>query len=356
MKKKIFFSLLVFPAILLNAQEFHFTQFNNPSMLINPAHTGVMNRDLRVSSLYRSQYGSVKGNDAKAFSTTMVSADASIFPKGSGSDFWGIGLTAYQHNRGFDELNTTSASLSASFSKALNASGSSFLSLGILGAYAQLARGNPNIPLTWDSQWDFNKSSFNSALPANEDNLLANGRRNFNYADISAGALFNGVLSKSIQMTAGLALWHINGPNISFSKTDKAYLNRKLVFHTQWDIATNYESRIRLVPSLCYIRQGTQQLFNVGIGTRFMLSQASVYTDFKKQSSFFLGLNYRHKEALCPIARLEYRNIAFGASYDVNISKLRTVSNGNGAMEFFLILNTTQGFGGKAKTRKIRFL
>jgi type IX secretion system PorP/SprF family membrane protein len=357
MKRIIFLLLLSFIASqAILAQEFHMTQYNSPSLVINPAFTGVMNRDLRVAALYRSQYGSVKGPGVSPYTNYLFSADAAIFPKGSGSDFWGVGLLAYRHGQGFFDLNTTAAALSASYSKALDAAGYSFLTFSFMGGYSQLARGADLSNLTWDNQWDFQKATFNGSVSPNEDNFLANGRKNFNYADMSAGALYNSLINKNIQMNAGIALWHINAPNISLSKTGDAKLNRKLVVHSQWDITTAYDAKIRLVPSFCYVRQGSQQIINIGIGSRFMLKQQSMYTEYKKESSLYFGLNYRHKDAISPIVRFDYNSFSFGMSYDINISKLRLVSNGNGAMEFYLIFNSKQEFGAKAKTRKIHFL
>jgi hypothetical protein len=54
-------------------------------------------------------------------------------------------------------------------------------------------------------------------------------------------------------------------------------------------------------------------------------------------TNLYLGTWYRFGDALIPYIGLEFGELHFGATYDVNISSLKPASNMRGGMEFSLI-------------------
>jgi len=334
------------------AQEFNFTQYGVTPIYLNPANTGVMNRDVRAGVTYRDQGRSV----SKSYSSTAASVDFAIYPKGKGTDFWGVGLLATRHTQGFFDFNTVSFNLAGSYTKSLNARGSSFLSFGFTGGFAQQSRTDAVNTLTWDNQWNTNKYKFDSSLPTNEDNLTFNGRRNFNYADFGAGALYNGIINSALQLNAGVALSHLNGPNISFSNSTQARKNPKLAVHGTAEIASGFDAKVRIVPTFLYLRQGPQQMINVGVFTKFVLGSNSKYTEFRKESSFSAGLQYRFRDAISPMVKYEVYSYTIAASYDITVSNLKNTNKGVGAFEITLIYNGKTEAGSKGKNKKLRFL
>jgi hypothetical protein len=62
----------------LFAQEFNFTQYGVNPLYLNPANTGVMNRDLRAGVTYRDQGRSV----SKSYSSAAANIDLALYPKG----------------------------------------------------------------------------------------------------------------------------------------------------------------------------------------------------------------------------------------------------------------------------------
>lgn len=346
------FSLLVLISSNLVAQEFNFTQYGVNPLYLNPANAGVMNRDMRAGVTYRDQGRSV----SKSYSSAAANLDFAIYPKGKGTDFWGVGLLASRHSQGFFEFNTVSVGLAGSYTKSMNAAGSSFLSFGFMGGFGQQSRTDAVNTLTWDNQWNTNKYKFDSSLPTNEDNLTFNGRRNFNYTDFGAGVLYNGLISRSIQVNAGLALSHLNRPNISFSNSTEAKKNAKLAFHGTVEIASGFDSKIRIVPTFLYLRQGPQQMINAGVFVKFVLGTNSKYTEFRKESSFSGGLQHRVKDAISPMIKYEVYSYTIAASYDITVSTLKNVNNSVGAFEITLIYNGKTDFGSKGKSKKLRFL
>jgi type IX secretion system PorP/SprF family membrane protein len=352
---KKFYSLLIIVVLIgsdLFAQEFNFTQYGVNPLYLNPANTGVMNRDVRAGVTYRDQGRSV----SKSYSSAAANIDVALYPKGKGTDFWGFGLLATRHTQGFFDFNTVSVNVSGSYTKSLNADGSSFLSFGFMGGYAQQSRTDAVNQLTWDNQWSTTKYKFDGSLPTNEDDLTFNGRRNFNYSDFGAGVLYNGIVNPNLQVNAGLALSHLNSPNISFSNSSEAKKNPKLALHGTAEIASGFDSKIRLVPTFLYLRQGPQQMLNTGVFVKFILGANSKYTEYRKESSFSGGLQYRVKDAISPMVKYEVNSYTIAASYDITTSTLRNINNSVGAFEITLIYNGKTNFGSKGKSRKLRFL
>ena len=59
--------------------------------------------------------------------------------------------------------------------------------------------------------------------------------------------------------------------------------------------------------------------------------------DETNATNLYLGSWYRWGDALIPYVGLEFSEMQFGVSYDVNISKLKPASNMRGGMELSLI-------------------
>jgi type IX secretion system PorP/SprF family membrane protein len=345
-------SFLLFFCANVFAQEFNFTQYGVTPVYLNPANVGVMNRDVRAGITYRDQGRSV----SKSYSSTAANLDFALYPKGKGADFFGVGLLATRHTQGFFDFNTVSVNVAGSYTKSMNAAGSSFLSFGFMAGFAQQSRTDAVQQLSWDNQWNTNKYKFDGSLPTNEDDLTFNGRRNFNYSDFGAGVLYNGIINPSVQLNTGVALSHLNAPNISFSNSTTAKKNRKLAVHGTAEIASGFDAKIKLVPTFLYLRQGPQQMINIGFFTKFVLGSNSKYTDFRKESSFSAGFQYRVRDAISPMVKYELHSYTIAASYDITVSTLKNVNNSVGAFELTFIYNGKTDFGSKAKTKKLRFL
>lgn len=352
MKKIFYFLFTLSIGLSSKAQQAHFTQFQYTPMYLNPANTGVMNRDIRASLSYRDQARTV----ANPYSSAFGGVDACIFPKGSSSDFFGAGFMAGRHSQGLFSFSTTMFALSGSYTKAIDRRGTSFLSFGFMGGFSQQNRSPYFTDLTWDSQWDVRQSTFVANTPSNEEDLTSGGRRNFNYADVAFGAMYNSLIRSDIQISAGYSAFHLTRPNISFSNGFDAKRNIRHTFHGMAEIATGTDGRIRLTPSLIYLRQGPQQMINVGFGARFILGVNSKYTEFNKESSFYVGMIYRYRDAVCPVVRYQIKSYMIGVSYDATLSRLRYANNGVGAFEVSIVYEGKAEFGAKAKNRKFRFL
>ena len=70
--KKLFISLAILSAGFVSAQDIHFSQFFEAPLYRNPALAGIVNADVRVQTVYRSQWNSI----ANAYKTTSLNAES----------------------------------------------------------------------------------------------------------------------------------------------------------------------------------------------------------------------------------------------------------------------------------------
>jgi len=93
---------------------------------------------------------------------------------------------------------------------------------------------------------------------------------------------------------------------------------------------------VNFLPSVMYAQQGPSRMANFGTYLQFIME----YRD-DGDVAFAIGawgrVSNTTPDALIVGARLDFVRFMIGLSYDVNISKLNTVSNSRGAYEISLI-------------------
>ncbi len=343
MKKKILlpgiilhlsFSIFHFPSF---AQDIHYSQFDASPLTLNPALTGVMDLNFRVSNNYKSQWSSV----AAPYSTLSFAYDMNILKNRGKSTYLGVGVSAYNDKAGKSQLSNTQFNLSVAATQILNDHNT--LSVGLQGGYAQKSI-NLN-QLTWDNQ--FNGNNFDPALPTKE--ISYSGKKN--YVDVSAGGLWNFQGGDNLKLSSGVAYFHANKPDKSFNNNVKEQLQPKMVVHQRTEIklrhSDNFPDRY-IVPKILFMKQGAHQELFLGAFIKMVVQTASRYTNWRNEVTMDLGAFYRKGDAIIAATSFDYGNIRMGISYDVNISKLKTASTYNGGIEFSLI------YTGIFSTEKIR--
>src|SRR5438067_1351973 len=98
----------------LAAQDIHFSQFFEAPLYRNPALAGVVNADVRVQTVYRSQWNSV----ANAYHTTSVNAEYKL--PVSGDDFLTLGMQIFHDKSGTTSLTTTHILPALNYHKSLS--------------------------------------------------------------------------------------------------------------------------------------------------------------------------------------------------------------------------------------------
>ena len=133
----------------------------------------------------------------------------------------------------------------------------------------------------------------------------------------------------------GGAIHHINKPVQRFSSGSNYQLPMRFVGNIQmrYDIK---ETKLSLLPSVIYLRQGTASEINIGTFLRYRFKNATKITGVFSESGLNIGVYYRVNDAIIPQINLDMGKYAIGVSYDYNLSKYNKVSKGNGGFEIYL--------------------
>jgi type IX secretion system PorP/SprF family membrane protein len=337
MRKFNLLILLGFLSLSMSAQDIHFSQFYAAPLDLNPALTGVMNCNQRLSANYRNQWASVLRSNA--FQTYNVGYDTRI-PVGR-YDYIGIGGTAWGDKAGSLNLHTYQVKGSFSFAKKM---GGYRKKSHYLVAGADVGLGNKGIDLgaaQWGNQND--NGVFNGTINSGENTFMQSQRDNFIYPDISAGLLWFSVYDENNNFFVGGAYDHINRPNVSFQDVGKpVVLNSKFTLHAGGEFLMR--DRLSLLPGIVTFLQGPYMQINGGTSLRFLMGSSRRSTE-SLQFGVWTRLGNRTElagggilmDALILSTRFDYQNFSIGFSYDLNTSSLNTASRGNGGFEFSLL-------------------
>lgn len=315
----------------LQAQDIHFSQFYLSPLNLNPAMTGVMNCNSRLSLNYRNQWASILGSNA--FRTYSVSYDQRI-PVGR-YDYFGIGGTFWGDRAGEANFATTTGKLSASYSKKMGGSRNfgNYLVVGAEGGVAQ--RSLDFLALRWGTQHD-GLGGFDPTAPTGENGL---DRDQFLFADMAAGLLWFMVFDENNSFYIGGAFHHLNRADQSFSSEAQDLLYSRYTVHAGGEFMLG--NRFGLVPGVIVMSQGPSFQVNAGTSLKFLLNGGRN----SSTQAFQVGLWSRVSnqvesgvlnDALILSTRFDYDNFTLGFSYDLNVSPLQDATNNNGGFELAL--------------------
>lgn len=312
--KKLYYCLLFIGAMALHrqggAQDLHFSQFHETPLYRNPALAGIMNGDLRVQTVFRSQWNSL----ANAYKTGSFNIEYKTKP-GEGDDYMTWGLQAYYDRAGSTSLTTTIVMPALNYHKSLSASRNRYLSLGVMGGFVQ-------------RRFDRSKITTNTGYETGldgEDQV----NNSYTYWDGSAGLSYNtsiGPEEKS-NLVLGVAYHHFNTPTNSFFDIPSVILNPKLVFSADLKMEVNEYSTVTIYSD--FLKQGSSSQFIGGLLYGLKIGPLVDEPDYTLHGGAFLRWN----DAVIPTIKLDYHQFSVGLSYDVNISRLATKSVGRGGFE-----------------------
>ena len=323
--------LVLIGAMTLTAQDIHFSQFYLSPLNLNPAMTGVMNCNIRLTANYRNQWASVLKSNA--YNTYSVSYDQKI-PVGR-YDYFGIGGTFWGDKAGEAEFATLTGKLSLSYSKKMGGyrKKSHYLVVGAEGGAAQ--RSLDFLKLRWPNQHD-GEGGFDPGAASGEENTLVT---DFIFADMAAGLLWFSVFDENNSLYFGGAFHHLNRANQSFKVDGVDDLYSRITIHAGGDFLVG--NRVGLVPGVIAMWQGPSFQVNTGASLKFLLTG-----NRRSYQAFQVGTWVRVSnkidqgvlvDATILSTRFDYNNFSLGFSYDINVSDLVPASNNNGAFEFALI-------------------
>ncbi len=292
------------------SQDLHFSQFFEAPLYRNPALAGIVNADVRVQTLYRSQWNSI----ANAYKTTSLNAEYKL--PVSGDDFLTIGAQVFHDKAGTTNLTSTHMLPAINYHKSLSTERNMYLSLGFMGGFVQR-----NV--------DRSKMTTNSTYEGQGDGETTLMQSRYTYMDGSAGISFNTQLNDNPEnnLVLGVAYHHFNRPRTSFFNDASVSVQPKVVLSADARFAIGEQFTGTVYND--HVRQGAYRETVSGMLVGY---KVGAYTD-NPDLTLRAGSFYRWGDALIPVVQLYYRPFSFSISYDVNISYLAATSFGRGGYE-----------------------
>ncbi len=311
--------LLLTITLQLSAQDIHFSQFFETPLLRNPALAGIFSGDIRIQTVYRTQWNSV----TVPYQTASINAEYKM-PVGKGNDFLTLGGQLLYDKAGTVALSSTHILPTLNYHKSLSAERNMYLSMGFMGGWVQ--RRIDRSKITTNNQFD--GTGYNGSLPDGE----TFSKSSFSYLDGIVGMSFNSQVGDNADnnIFIGLAYHHFNkAPKISFYGNPENEMIPKWVGSTGVRMRVNEYSYFTLQAD--YSKQGTYTETIAGVLYSWKLDDMD-----DPRYIFHAGAFLRWKDALVPVLKLECKPLAIAVSYDANISQLTAASGGRGGLELSL--------------------
>jgi type IX secretion system PorP/SprF family membrane protein len=191
--------------------------------------------------------------------------------------------------------------------------------------------------LTFDNQ--YNGSYYDPGLANNENFRLSN----YSFFDLGVGGHYHYQMSRERSMYAGLSVFHLVPPKLSFMGDGTILLDKRWIAYAggQFDVTES----IDLLPQILFMLQGPYREFMIGSQAKYIRNRYSPW----EYTSLNAGLYYRNKDAMVFMAGIDYKQFTFGLSYDMNVSKLKPASYYRGGLEFSLVYKYSKFKNKRAK-------
>ncbi|RYE18707.1 MAG: type IX secretion system membrane protein PorP/SprF [Sphingobacteriales bacterium] len=298
------------------AQDIHFSQMFETPLLRNPALAGIFSGDVRVQSVYRSQYNSV----ANAYQTTSANIEYKM-PLGKSDDFLTLGGEFLYDKAGTVAMTATHVLPTLNYHKSLSADRNMYLSLGAMGGWVQ--RRVDRSKMNTNSQFDGN--NYNPGLGTGENFPAAS----YSYFDGSVGMSFNSEIGYEPEnnMYLGVAYHHFNkAQGVNFYTDSKLELTPKWVASAGVRMSSTDYNYFTIEAD--YTSQGSYSEVLGGV----LFSHKIGLPD---EPTYILhgGAYVRYKDAIIPVVKMQMNPLSIAVSYDINTSALQQVSKGRGGFE-----------------------
>lgn len=317
MKKLLAIASLLLFSTGSQAQDIHFSQFYENSILRNPGLTGIFSGDYKAGVNYRTQWGNI----SNPFQTVVASVESRLLVNKELHDYLSYGLCISYDHAGSIDFNSIQVIPAINYNKSLYDRHASYLSVGFAGGYIQ--RSVDPSKMTLDNQWM--NGAYVSTAPTGETMSY----QKITHYDLSAGVSFNSSAGPNNEVTyyLGGAAYHFTRPRESFNGNE-AFIRLNPRFTGSAGI------NVRITPSIGFSAMGNytnqspyqETIFGGLVSYRHLMGE-------RKYFAISAGCFMRVNDAIIPTIKIDYNNYAFTGSYDVTTSSLRPTLNSQGGYE-----------------------
>lgn len=320
--------LLVLPT-LSYAQDFHYSQFYNAPLHLNPALTGVFNGDTRIMGNYKSQWTDVPVD----YKTVTLAVDKRFLGVSQDNGYFAGGVAFNYDRAGDSRLTWANLDLNLSYTRAF----SQQVVLTVGGKAAGIQRSFSEDNLRFDSQFSDARGRFDPELP-NRESFDRDG--NF-FLDFSVGAnlrlqqkqtsylVFRN--DRRSKLDIGVALHHLTAPDQNFYDDEAVPLERRLSPYAI-GVFQIPNTALDLMGAITFQNQGSFYDETVGMaGLRYWVKNT-----LAKQVSVMAGMGLRrdsNQDAYWPTFEVTYDNWRVGLNYDFNTSRFDIATENRGGLE-----------------------
>ena len=297
--------------------DIHFSQFYETSILRNPALTGVFAEDYKFGVYYRNQWSSI----SNPFQTGLISAETHVPVGRQKVDFVSFGVLGYGDEAGSIDQKITAVYPAINYNKLLSDEHNTFLSVGFTGGYVQYSF-DPG-KATFNNQYQ--NGHFNANNPSLEN--LPNPKMTM--YDLGAGVNLNTTAGNQNNITyiIGFSGYHFTQPKFSYYQ--KSQLTENIRWNGNLGMGGSLSENVSLTAQANYAKQGTYSEIMVGA----LVSWAAGKQYGEETMVLSGGVYYRYADAIIPVVKVKYKQMAIGVSYDVNVSSLKEASRMEGGYE-----------------------
>ncbi|MBT3300919.1 MAG: type IX secretion system membrane protein PorP/SprF [Bacteroidetes bacterium] len=294
MRKLLFAILLLIQGLYHSyGQDPHFTQFYANPLFLNPAMAGSAMQH-RVISNYRNQWPNISG----AYVTYAASYDG-FYEEIAG----GLGFQVMYDKAGEGDLSTTSGSFMYSYHLAVSRKFA--IKAGLQAQFMQKSIDFSR--LSWFDMIEPRAGFVNGTAEPYPDNGFYKSKL---VTDFSAG-----LVGFTEKFYVGVAMHHINQPNLSFYESNQSIIPRKFTAHLGMQLPLDNERKPKhyFSPNVLFMQQHNFAQFNIG---------AYYIKDF-----LIAGVWYRHTsvgtEGFMALIGLKKDPFKIGYSYDLTNTDVR---------------------------------
>ncbi len=324
LQKIVLTALAISYSIIAIGQDLHFSQPYFSPLNLSPGMTGLIFEDVRFAGNYRSQWKTVP----VSYLTFSGSADMKLPMLLKNSEKLSVagGVLFNYDKAGDSELTLSSFGLSGAIHYHLNEKNT--ISLGVQSMAVQRSFSLARLQFNNQYNGDIFDPSRDSKENFNNDSKA--------FVDISGGLSWRlHIPGTRNVMHSGLGYFHLNSPLQSFKDATESELPQRITLysggviqvHPKWDFVIHALGNL----------QGPYDQLLLTFGGKYHLSQAK-----GKEIAIQFATALRVGDALIPMIELHYAAWTFGLSYDINISKFETATNGRGGIELGALYTITK--------------